>query len=415
MRKRRWAALGGGAAVVVASFACATFDGAGVPPAADDGSAAEAAPPPIDATASVDAGSEAASICVPAPLEPSDAGVDANCEGTGLTVGLDTSSRHCGRCGHDCLGATCVNGLCTIEQLSTELGSTSVSAATATHLYYGTVGGGSRRVRRRSLATGASESLANPTGVGYVKDVRAVGPAPAVFAILSDRGVISVPVGGGSETTIVDDGNNTVDRLSVDETNLYWSRYGTLLARARADGTDAATNFAVFSATATRVATAFVADGTRLYYVVEETDGDGGKTHSIWMRGPAKADSVTQRLALVDEVVDFAFDEAFLYWSTSKGEIWRAAKTTAAPAELVARAPGPHLWSKGLAVDDAYVYAAMTLSGQGGDVQMTLVQAPKCGGPTRVVARDAIVGAGLVASGGYLFWGNNPSLQRLAK
>lgn len=410
--KKRWAALGAAGSAFVTLLACSSFDASPAPPG-DDGSAPEAASP-VDASTAPDVAPDSAKLCVPAPLEPSDAGEDANCEGTGVTIGLDTSSKHCGRCGHDCLGTACVNGVCAVVPLSSELGSIAVTAATATHLYYSSSGSSSRRVRRFSFADGGVEELANPSGIGYLKETRAVGPTPSVYAVLSDRGVIAVPVGGGSESTVVDDGNNNVDRMAADETNLYWTRSGTLLARAHADGTSVPANFVVHSAKTAVVATALFADGAHLFYAVRDT-GDGGTTTSIWMRGPGKLDSVSQRLPSVEDVVDFAGDAEFLYWTTPKGEIWRAAKTGTAKPELVARVPGLRLYSKGLAVDDAYVYAAMTLSGLGGDVQMTLVQASKCGGPIRVLVNDAIFGGGLVAAGGYLYWGSSPSLQRIAK
>lgn len=411
MRTRVWAALGAVATAFVTLLACSSFEEAPATPDGNDGATEGAAPAEGGA---VDAGSDSASVCVPAPLDPVDAAEDASCEGPGTTIGLDTSSKHCGRCGHDCLGTACVGGKCAVVAVSTEVGSTSVTAATATHLYYSSHDATNRRVRRLAFADGGVEQLAMLTGNGYLKDTRAVGPTPDVYVVLSDRGVLSIPTTGGAESTVVDDGNNNIERMTADTTNLYWTRYGTLLARSHADGTNATANFVVHTGTATSVVIGMFADGTRLYYALRDSF-DGGATVSLWTRGPGKLDSVSQRLASIEEVVDFANDAEFLYWSTPKGEIWRAAKVGASPAERIARVTGTLLHSKGLAVDDRYVYAAMTASATGGDVQMTLVQASKCGGPTRVLVNDAIFGGGLVAAGGYLYWGSSPALQRIAR
>jgi hypothetical protein len=401
-------------ATVVALFACSSFDAADVPPGDEGGtSTTEASGGPEGA-----AGDSAPSSCVPSPIEVSDAGEDASCDG--VTIILAESSQHCGRCGHDCLGASCVNGRCVIASVAQDqLTGVNVAAATATHLYFSTTEdspGGPiyRYVRRLAFADAGVETLAAPGGGGYLHETAVEGATPSVFAILSDRGVIAVNVDQTPETTVVDDGNNNVGHLAVDATNLYWMRSGQLLARPRADVTNVAANIVVQGGSATLEPIAMIADGTKLYWSVRESGADAGAKTSIRVRGPGKTDSPSVKVASVDEVIEFAADAEFLYWSTPKGEIWRVLKATMATPELVTRVSGPKQYSKGLAVDDGYVYAAMTPSAQGGDLQMVLVQAPKCGGPPRVLAEDGTLG-GLVAKDGYLYWGFAKTVRRIAK
>ena len=413
-----WAALGVPVASVAAVLACSSF-GEAANTDAEGGATPDGEAEAATTDASTDPADASTSVCIPVAVEPSDAGEDANCEGTGAATILGESGKHCGRCGHDCLGAGCVNGVCNVVPLTTdELGSTSVTAATSTHLYYSSTSGNPsppRYVRRLAFDDGGVEFLAIPSGTGYLHDTRIEGASPAIYTVLSDRGVLFIPTDGGSESTVVADNSNVVLGLAVDAVNLYWLLGSALWGRARADGVNASANFVIHSGTASSAATALIADGAKLYWAVREQLLDGGTTTSIRVRGPGKNDTVSVHLPAVPDVIGLAVDANFLYWSSPNGEIWRAAKATNALPELVTRVTGARRFSKGLAVDDNYVYAAMSVDSQNGTVAMSLVQAPKCGGPPRLLADDTLVGGGLIAAGGYLYWGRGFSVVRIAK
>lgn len=112
----------------------ATFE----PPAAD-GSAGEGSRPadggPVDATPDV-----------------VDDGRDA---GAGPCVDVASDPRHCGACGHDCLGSSCVGGRCQPVTLANDRGKPEAIALDATHVYWTNVATGD--VLRVPMVGGAVE------------------------------------------------------------------------------------------------------------------------------------------------------------------------------------------------------------------------------------------------------------------
>jgi hypothetical protein len=377
--------------------------------------------PPTDDGGTLDGGGAdgttdgAAAVCV--FDEAPDAGVKADCDGTGLPVDLATADKHCGRCGHDCLGTGCNGGRCVVKPASTgDYNYTAVTVATSEYIYYSSSDfADNSHVRRLALADGAVTTLSTLSGTGALNGPGVSGAS--VFAVHAPRGVLAFPIGGGQGNTVVDDPYN-VDHLVVDNTNLYWVKNYAVLARPHADGPDAGATFVVNYDPAFPHITRMVADGARVYWAASSVPiGTAGPVASaLKMRGPARTDSsVTRVSGVTANITTLAFDVDYIYYSTDVGEIWRAAKATAAPPELVTRISGVRRWAKGLAVDDTSVYAAMTPSNLGGDVTMALIQASKICGPPRVLADSQISAVGLVSAGKFLYWGSFGTVDRLVK
>jgi hypothetical protein len=134
------------------------------------------------------------------------------------------------------------------------------------------------------------------------------------------------------------------------------------------------------------------------------------------MRGPSQSDNVGTRAAGLTSITALAFDADYIYWSTADGEVSRAAKADASPPQLVTRILGPLLSVHGFAVDEAYVYVAMSASVLAGNDVFDLYRASKCGGPPRLLATDRIaIAGGILSAGAYLYWGHESSVARIAK
>lgn len=174
---------------------------------------------------------------------------------------LDVTSRHCGQCGHDCLGGNCNMGVCGPKVLGETLSNVGVTAD-AYHVYFTDHGGG-QVFRVDAMGLSGVEILADkqggPTGIAVdgtnvywtntVSGAVMVRPlaqngVPAVlagtqaapsdvvtrggivyFTNSGDGTVMSVPAGGGNPTVLAS-GQKTPLRLAIDNNNLYYTDRG---------------------------------------------------------------------------------------------------------------------------------------------------------------------------------------------
>jgi hypothetical protein len=394
------ALLGLGGALVAA---CSAFssDDAPATTATSDASA--------DALAETGDGG-APSACVPAPLDDVDAAAeDASCEPGSPPVDLTLSSKHCGRCGHDCLGDSCSNGRCAVTDVtSDDRGAPQISAAPDGTLFYSTANGDVRSL----TPGGAPKTLAvlAVTPGAYAGGV-AIGGAD-LFVKQSDLGIFSVPAQGGAATLLVSRGGNVVGGPAADATNLYYTDYARLIAVPRAAGGVA---FDVQVSSPASV-DAFGTDGAHIYWASRGPDVDGGTAPTtLKMRGVGKADTAFDRVTGLAPVRGLAFDAEYIYLVSGDGELRRVLKDGVTPPDLIGRITGLRKVAKGIAVDADHVYLACSADGNGGTVQLTLYQVSKCGGPMRVLADDLLYGGGLAASGPHLYWGHAQAVARIAK
>lgn len=159
----------------------------------------------------------------PPPCE----GSFATCEPGGPTcaTNLLTSPDHCGACGRSCLGATCTNGRCPVDSLTTAGARAYGIALDDTHLYYSDRDGG---VLRKLTKDGSTEPVVlaqNQSAITFV----AVDPGGTGFVYFtrngSDGGVSKVPkTPGGAVVTLASRPNAW--EIAVDETHVYFTTRG---------------------------------------------------------------------------------------------------------------------------------------------------------------------------------------------
>jgi hypothetical protein len=147
-----------------------------------------------------------------------------SCDGD-LTCGtnLSTSPDHCGACGRSCLGATCTNGRCPRQTLTT-VGSLPYGIALdETHVYYSDRDDGV--LRKLPKDGGTPMALAtNQAEITFV----AVDPGPTGFVYFTrngpNGGVSKVPKTGGSVTTLASVAWGW--EIAIDETHVYFTTGG---------------------------------------------------------------------------------------------------------------------------------------------------------------------------------------------
>jgi hypothetical protein len=190
------------------------------------------------------------------------------CPGTCVTD-LKTSAQSCGRCGHDCEGGACKNGVCQPFTLVTMTGLAGL-AADAAHVYF----------------TAAPEKVTN-------------------------SGVYAVPVAGGKVVTLVT-GQDNAGAVVVDSSHVYWTNAGMYavgngsVVRARLDGSEVTT-----LATSQKVPTDLVLGTSEVYWTNHgggslghtASDGSGGaRAQLIGTTGtPAQLVLVSNRIYWTDD------------------------------------------------------------------------------------------------------------------
>jgi hypothetical protein len=396
-----------------AAIACGTFSGGDELPsdaAVDDGVVA-------DTNADAIVPTDGAPACVRAAIEASDAGPDANCEGTGSVVDLDTAPNDCGRCRHSCRGDGCVAGRCKVVEITPFEQEPYLGDIIDGALFYSTNGDSFSQVRRIPLGpngpTGPSTLIATISGGGpggILSDLRNSGGV--LFGLYSTRGVIVQPLDGGPHALVVDDANQ-VAGLDADPTNLYWrSVLGKVSLRRL--GSDAG-EVPLHADPKTYWVGGLVTDGTRVFWSTHPKPVDGGATpvDTIWMRGVGEGASSMTRATVTGTVFSLAVAGKYVYWGNDLGEVWRALKATNDPAELVTRLTGANRVVESLAVDDESVFA---FAGPGdGSRAGEIVQAPNCGGPPRRLYEGVMSTPPLLLAGPNLYWRRDGFLVRMTK
>jgi hypothetical protein len=121
---------------------------------------------------------------------PPDADRDA-----GPCVDVTVNPRHCGACGHDCVGGSCAGGTCQPFPLTTEKGKIEALAVDATHLYWSNSASGD--VKRVPIAGGAAEPVFDgPDGVSPGKQIGVHQGSVYFVSEVDDGSVLRCPVTG---------------------------------------------------------------------------------------------------------------------------------------------------------------------------------------------------------------------------
>jgi hypothetical protein len=206
---------------LIPSFGCARIlDIDSIPYAApDSGSVEDAAAEPEVLSPSVDAphdeGATVADDAIDASNDAKDAPVDvATCNPNFLS----SDGHNCGRCGHDCLGAECKNGVCQPIFLLTSLAHATSIVAADNHLYWVDDGAGTVSRADKELPTvavtlvsttlPAFDLAVDATYVYYSAYADSSDPSGGVNRIRKDRagGVVNLSTGfsGVSRIAITD-------------------------------------------------------------------------------------------------------------------------------------------------------------------------------------------------------------------
>jgi hypothetical protein len=213
-------------------------------------------------------------------------------------VTLETDGKHCGRCGHDCLGGECIGGTCQPYEI-VESGASSL-AVDSTHVYWLDQLENVGNLRRVSKRGGAVETLASD--LGYPGDV-VVSDGQVYWGTSSSnpRGDIVIPgifqAGlDGSGRKRFADAPNSVAGLSVANGMLFWGQWND-------DGSCGFFNKALRSdATPAQLATdgsgGFTVVGDCLFYLAATSSGAVSLRKQCGNEAPVARFNTTKRISL---------------------------------------------------------------------------------------------------------------------
>ncbi len=330
----------------------------------------------------------------------SDAGADRSSpdaapDAATCVADTQSDSKHCGRCGHDCLGGKCSAGVCQVSTVVTGLVSPWHVYANDTHLFVTSTpqdGGPAAtrplvRVDRTTLQ--ASDLL--PAG-SSAWDVAFDGKT----AFVSGNGhIYTVADGASAAQTLPGDALPTLTGIALTPTRVYVASYSSnvLIGIPRAGGAS------VFTTVVPNVET-IPYDGTYVY-VGEQADrkwsrlDKGSNLRTAWVTTP----SSMRRSRL---------DGTTLYWMSGDGTNWYTTDT--ATGVTTSHALPGHYGIGDLVTNATHVFLSTRAEG-------IVYRIPKSDlGKAEVYLRDQAGPVGLFADATSLFWVNQTSgeLDRLA-
>ncbi len=167
---------------------------------------------------------------------------------------LKTDPHHCGRCGHDCLGGRCLDGMCDARMLAGNLPAPLAIAAFSGWVYWGDAESGmisrvktdGSRVERLTKAVAPISDIAvDAFGLVFcVRDPPLATPA-AVYSLSIDTQA-DTPFGGGEPRPLATGWNSVVNVVMDDDTVYFLSaRAPAELVRVHRDGQERLSSFTV--------------------------------------------------------------------------------------------------------------------------------------------------------------------------
>jgi hypothetical protein len=330
-----------------------------------------------------------------------DGPIDAGCNlGDADT---NTDPRHCGTCGHDCLGASCTNGKCGAVLLTAATGVGAVSVAGG-YVYY-VEGFTSGSISRVPVGGGAAEPLRS--GLPWVNSV----VADETYVFYSGYGsspgtngyVTRMPAAGGSGTDIIAT-LNYPNSIALEGSYVYWgANYGKDVQRAPKAG-GAPTPLFTGSVTNTNVSVG--ADATDVYFTlwdegtVSRAPGSGG--------GGATPVASSQ-----NHPCGVVSDGTYVYWANAgtapqftDGAIMRSPVSGGGATPIATNQCDPTGW---LRVDATHVY--WTNNCDGGSV----MRVAKAGGTVEPLATGQTSAGGIDLDASSAYWGSANGVYRIAK
>lgn len=230
----------------------------------------------------------------------------------GSCVSLDDDPLNCGACGHDCLGGTCVQGLCQPVKIVDDPSPSSM-VLYQDHLYWlsGT------NVKRAALDGSSVTPLASGVDAGGYNGPSFAVTAGGVFWS-SYWQIFGIPLDGSAPATMLVneyDSGFELTAMTADESHLYWATAYGPIKRSNLDGTNVITLPVNVNETYS-----LAVNATKLYWsnlisyqmglvdlVSSNLDGSNPTTLTAAVTGPTILATATH-----------------VYWGSS-GQIWRRA------------------------------------------------------------------------------------------
>jgi len=331
----------------------------------------------------------------------------------GCTADLQTSATHCGACGHDCLGGTCVAGSCQPVVLATQQAAPYRLALDDTSLYWtdgglGTTNVTGGAVMKVPLSGGAPAALlTNPPGsyFGIAVDATRVYVSIAPASAASNSYIEAIPKAGGVATALHTGpgaswfavGLTTDAPANGSAANVYWSDLYTAMVYsvAAAGGTAKA-----FAGVANAEGVTY--DGGVLYFCDAGTfdanynpNYDGRVVMKL-----ATASGGGTPLVLGGEPIELAVDGTDVYYTDYQGSVKRVPKQGGAPETLAAAA-----YPVAIALDANYAYwtergAPKTACVGAGSIK----RMPKAGGSIETLASGQTCLSGIAVDTSAVYW-----------
>jgi hypothetical protein len=310
----------------------------------------------------------------------------------GCAADVRVDPKNCGRCGRDCKGAECKDGVCASELIATALKDPWYLALDDVDIYWTDVNGGSVEHVDKAGKT-APLHLGINQGAPWDVDV----DDAAVYWTCSDGGqIVRSPKDGdgGQTTSIWSQPDASALEIALDDAWIYWTIDGAGVFRLPKAGGDA-------SLVAAGAAEGLALDGTRVFWTehlakgsVRSDDKAGGAPLVV-----AGAQNSPSRLAV---------DDANVYWvSDTIDAIAMAPKGGGAVTVL---AQGKEVKIGGIAVDDTWVYWANSGGG-------TIARVPKSPPhDVEILAEGLTIPVAVAVDDAYVYWTNRDgTLRRVVK
>jgi hypothetical protein len=286
-----------------------------------------------------------------------------DCSAVDKTVGqvdLQTTTKHCGACGHDCEFGTCAGGVCKPGIFAKEQDGAWAMTSDDGNLYWTTSGGGT--VMKAAKAGGPVElakGQKKPQGIAI--------DATGVYWTQNDTAgaVMEIAKAGGAAPVKIADDQSTLG-VAVDVTSVYFTATGGRIVKAPLSA-GLPSDLAKDQATPC----AMVANSNYLFWVNQGSGSDG----AIMKLGIASGGTPSPLASGLQRPSAIAIDATDAYVA-SKGGILKIPLATGGTPTTLAPAGGT---PEGIAIDDSDVYWANPVEG-------TVMRVSKKGGAAVTVA-----------------------------
>ena len=313
------------------------------------------------------------------------------CDDGGGGVNPQSDPANCGRCGHACPGIgsnRCTGGACTPETLATVPSGPVVFAVQGARAYWLHAGGtDGSLVQSAPVAGGAVATLVGPASGLALRAAALHGDTVYV----GGDGIRAVPIDGGTIKPFTHLSGEVVTHLTATATALFWLNASSSRA-----------GFVEMNDTSSQVLFDAVVGG------VNDLQSDDAQAYWLQTADLIVADDTTRsprifRQSFTPDTVTLDARYVYLFDRATRTIVRRSRANLAAAPVVLGRLPGQAEAVLRLAVDELNVYAIAGAAGS--NTQLTLFAMPKCGGAPVVLVDRADLSDGLVATGGFVYFG----------